>query len=165
MTDLKKKIIDLAKEATGDNEVAVAGDFQPKGLTWKRAAAVGAGSLIGSELGGDDALASTLGASAGYMVGQYAGTSGNIPPVVILAASKSKLYVLTTNNAKGIILAKSLVLLDTLDRENLVVETKQKVTVRTLVIKDEKSGHEYKLEGRRMTFHHMNDLIDTLALE
>lgn len=165
MTDLKKKLIDLAREATGDSEVTVAGDFQPKGLTWKRAAAAGAGSLIGSELGGNNALGASIGASAGYMVGQYAGTSGNTPPIVVLAASKSKLYVLTTNNAKGIILTKNLVLLDTLERENLVVETKQKVTVRTLVIKDEKTGHEYALEGRRMTFHHMNDLIDALSLE
>ena len=46
--DLKQELIDLAREATGDNEITVAGDFQPKGLTWKRAAAAGAGSLVGS---------------------------------------------------------------------------------------------------------------------
>ncbi len=59
-------------------------------------------------------------------------------------------------------LGKSLVLLDTMNIDDISIETKQKVTVRTLVIKDDKTGHEYKLEGRRLTLHHMNDLIDAL---
>ena len=163
MTDLKKKLIDMAKEVTGDNTIVAAGDFQPKGLTWKRAAAAGAGSLAGSEISGGDSTAAALGSSVGYIMGTYAGSSGSIPPVVVLAASPENLYVMTTTNAKGIILAQGLTLLDTLERENLLVEAKQKVTVRTIIIKDESTGHEYKLEGKRLLFHHMNDIIDTLA--
>ncbi len=98
--ELKKKLISISVEATKDKSISVAGDFQPKGLTWKRAAAAGAGSLIGSEVSNDDALATAIGAGTGYMAGQYAGTSGNTPPVVVLAASPEKLYVLTTNNSK-----------------------------------------------------------------
>jgi hypothetical protein len=39
----------------------------------------------------------------------------------------------------------------------------QKVTVRTAVIMDTSTGHEYKIEGKRILFHHMNDLLDALA--
>jgi hypothetical protein len=45
-----------------------------------------------------------------------------------VAASPTQLYLMTSNNAKGIILAKHLVLLNTLDRENLTVEMHQRAT-------------------------------------
>ena len=159
--NLKQKLIDLSREATGDPEITVAGDFQPKGLTWKMAAGAAAGSLAGDAVGGD--LAQAVGAGAGATAGYYAGTSGELPPVVVLAASPDKLYVMTSNNAKGIILAKHLVMLDTFDRDNLSVEMHQKVTVRTAVIKDESTGKEVKIEGKRILFHHMNDVLDALA--
>jgi hypothetical protein len=158
--DLKQKLVDLAREATGDQEIVVAGDFQPKGLTWKRAAGAAAGAAAGSAV--NDGLGD-VGAALGYAAGSLAGTSGQLPPVVVLAASPSKLYVMTSNNAKGIILAKHLVLLGTLDRDNLRVEMHQKATVRTAVITDESTGAEYKLEGKRILFHHMNDMLDALA--
>ncbi len=85
--------------------------------------------------------------------------------MIILAASPTKLYLMTSNNAKGIILAKHLLLIDTLDRANLTVELKQKATVRTAVITDESNGHEYKIEGKRILFHHMNDMLNALALD
>ena len=159
--DLKQKLIDLAREATGDPEITVAGDFQPKGLTWKMAAGAAAGSVIGDAVGDD--LGQVIGTGAGGAAGYYAGTSGDLPPVVVLAASPSKLYVMTSNNAKGIILAKHLVPLETFDRDNLSVEMHQKVTVRTAVIKDEATGKELKVEGKRILFHHMNDMLDALA--
>jgi hypothetical protein len=156
--DLKQKLLDLAREATGDPEITVAGDFQPKGMTWKVAAGAAAGSVLGDQVG-----AAGLGAAGGAAAGHYAASSGDLPPVVVLAASPSKLYLMTSNNAKGIILAKHLVLIDTLDRANLSVELKQKATVRTAVITDESTGHEYKLEGKRILFHHMNDMLDALG--
>jgi hypothetical protein len=161
--DLKQKLIDLAREATGDQTITVAGDFQPKGLTWKRAAGAAAGSIAGDAVGGD--VGQGIGTMAGFAVGNRAGTSGDLPPVVVLAASPSKLYLMTSNNAKGIISAKHLVLLDTLERENLSVEMHQKATVRTAVITDESTGNEYKIEGKRILFHHMNDMLDALAAD
>jgi hypothetical protein len=160
--DLKQKMIDMAREATGDQEITVAGDFQPKGLTWKRAAAAGAGSVLGDAIGGGDNWASTAGATGGYMVGSMAGTSGELPPVIVIAASPSKLYLFTSNNGKGMMLAKSLLLIDTLHRSHLTFELKQRVTTRTIVITDESTGHEYAMEGARLGFHHMNDLLDLL---
>jgi hypothetical protein len=159
--DLKAKLLELSREATGDPEIVVAGDFQPKGLTWKRALGTAAGSVVGDAIGGD--VGQALGAGAGYIGGDYVGTSGELPPVVVLAASPSKLYLMTSNNAKGIILADHLVLLDTIDRDHVRVEMHQKATVRTAVVTDESNGHEYRLEGRRILFHHMNDMLDALA--
>jgi hypothetical protein len=159
--DLKQKLLDLSREATGDPDIVVAGDFQPKGLTWKRAVGTAAGSAVGDAIGGD--VGQALGAGVGYVGGNYAGTSGELPPVVVLAASPAKLYLMTSNNAKGIILARHLVLLDTIDRNDVRVEMHQKATVRTAVITDESNGHEYRLEGRRILFHHMNDMLDALA--
>jgi hypothetical protein len=160
LMDLKQKLIDLAREATGDNEISVAGDFQPKGMTWKVAAGAAAGSVLGDAVGDDTAQA--IGTMGGAAAGRYAATSGELPPVIVLAASPHKLYLMTSNNAKGIILAKHLVLLDTLDRDNLSVEMHQKATVRTAIITDQSTGHEYKIEGKRILFHHMNDMLDAL---
>jgi hypothetical protein len=158
--DLKQKLIDLAREATGDADITVAGDFQPKGMTWKMAAGAAAGGVLGSSVD-----AGGLGAAGGSMAGKLAASSGDLPPVVVLAASPEKLYLMTSNNAKGIILAKHLVLIDTLDRAHLSVELKQKATVRTAVITDESTGREYKIEGKRILFHHMNDMLNALALD
>ncbi|RPI08778.1 MAG: hypothetical protein EHM63_05745, partial [Actinobacteria bacterium] len=99
MTDLRKKLLDMAIEATGDKEITVAGDFEPKGLTWKRAAGAAAGAALGDEIGEGWGA---IGAMAGAQAGQIAGTSGDLPPVVVMAASPTKLYLFTTNNAKGI---------------------------------------------------------------
>lgn len=159
MADLKQKLIDLSREATGDDEITVAGDFQPKGLTWKMAAGAAAGAAAGGAVDAEG-----VGAATGALAGRYVGTSGALPPFVVLAASPTKLYVLTSNNAKGIFLSKHLVPLDSFDRENLSVELHQKVTTRTAVIKDEASGQEIKVEGKRILFHHMNDMLDALAL-
>ena len=161
--DLRQKLIDLSREATGDPTVTVAGDFQPKGMTWKVAAGAAAGSVLGDAAGGD--VGQAIGSAGGYAAGRYAATSGELPPVIVLAASPTKLYLMTSNNAKGIILAKHLILIDTLDRENLTVEMHQKVTTRTAVITDTSNGHEYKIEGKRILFHHMNAMLDALAAD
>lgn len=160
--DLKQKLLDLAREATADPTIVAAGDFQPKGMTWKVVAGAAAGSALGEAVGGD--VGQSIGTAGGYMTGRYAATSGQLPPVIILAASPTKLYLMTSNNAKGIILAKHLLLIDTLDRANLEVEMHQKMTVRTAIITDTATGHEYKIEGKRILFHHMNDLLDALEI-
>jgi hypothetical protein len=161
--DLRQKLIDLSREATGDPAVAVAGDIQPKGMTWKVVAGAAAGSALGNAVGGD--VGQSIGTAGGYTAGRYAATSGELPPVIVLAASPTKLYLMTSNNAKGIILAKHLLLIDTLDRANLSVEMHQKATVRTAVITDTATGNEYKIEGKRILFHHMNSMLDALAAD
>ncbi len=157
--DLRKKLLDMAQEATGDPGIAAVGDFQPKGMTWK----VGLGAAAGAALGDVVGDFGAIGAAGGAVAGRVAASSGQLPPVIVLAATPSKLYLMTTNNAKGIILAKGLILLDTLERDHLTVQLKQRVTTRTVVITDESTGHEYKMEGKRIVFHHMNEVLDLLG--
>ena len=91
-----------------------------------------------------------------------------MPPVIVLAASPTKLYLMTSNSAKGIIPAEAppnLLLIETLDRASLSVEMHQKAIVRSAVITDSSTGHEYKIEGNRILFHHMNDMLDALAAD
>ena len=94
-------------------------------------------------------MGQALGAGAGYAGGTFAGTLGDLPPVVVLAASPSKLYLMTSSNDKGIILAKHLTLLDTINRDDIRVEMHQKATVRTAVITDESgvSGATFSVSG------------------
>jgi hypothetical protein len=157
--DLRKKLLDMAREATGDRDIQAVGDFQPQGMTWKVGTGAAAGAVLGDAVGdfGD------IGTVGGAIAGRTAATSGQLPPVIVAAATPDKLYLMTTNNAKGIILAKGLIMIDTLDRENLTVQLKQRVTTRTVVITDESTGHEYKMEGKRIIFHQMNEVLDLLG--
>ena len=159
--DLKKKLLDMAHETTGDPDIVAAGDFEPKGMTWK----VGLGAAAGAALGDAVGNLGDVGALGGALAGRTVATSGELPPVIVAAASPTKLYLMTTNNAKGIILAKGLILIDTLERDHLTVELKQRITTRTVVITDDSTGHEYKMEGKRIIFHHMNDVLNVLAGE
>lgn len=160
--DLKQKTIDLAKEATGDDQIIVAGDFQPKGMTWKRAAGAAAGSLAGSAVSGGNTWAQTAGAVGGMAAGTLASATKGVPPVAVLAASPTKLYLLATTHGQGMLLAKELELLDTIDRTNMTLTIKNRVSTRTIVITDDTTGHEYGLEGMKLGFHHMNDLLNLL---
>jgi hypothetical protein len=61
--DFKQKLIDLSREATGDDNITVAGDFQPKGMTWKVVAGAAAGAVLG------DAVSRNLGQSISTAAG------------------------------------------------------------------------------------------------
>ncbi|MGB9357372.1 MAG: hypothetical protein WCC01_02340 [Acidimicrobiia bacterium] len=159
-----EKMVAMAVEATGDESIFVAGDFQPKGMTWKRAAGTAAGSALGGAVSGGDAIARTAGAIGGFAAGTLAtaGTNPDLPPFVVLAASPDKLYVLTHKRGMGAFLSRHLELLHVLDREDLVVTLKKRATVRTAIIEDEATGYQLKLEGVKLGFHHMNDILNDL---
>ena len=159
-----EKMVAMAVEATGDESIFVAGDFQPKGMTWKRAAGTAAGSALGGAVSGGDAIARTAGAIGGFAAGTLAtaGENPDLPPFVVLAASPDKLYVLTHQRGMGAFLSRHLELLHVLDREDLIVTLKKRATVRTAIIEDEATGYRLKLEGVKLGFHHMNDLLNDL---
>ena len=159
--DLKQKLVDMAIEATGDKEIFVAGDFEPKGMLWKKSAGAAAGSLVGGAVSGGNSWARTAGAAGGIAVGSLASGKGQ-PPVVVLAATPSKLYVLATSMGQGMLLAKHLELLNTMDRDDLTVTIKKRAMTRTVVIEDESGGGKIELEGLKLGLHHMNDLLNVL---
>ena len=159
-----EKMVAMAVEATGDDTIFIAGDFQPKGMTWKRMAGAAAGSVAGGAATGGDSWARAAGATGGMALGTLAsaGTNPDLPPFVVLAASPDKLYVLTHKRGKGEFLARHLEVLHVLDREDLIVTLKKRATVRTAIIEDEATGYQLKLEGVKFGFHHMNDLLNDL---
>jgi len=155
-------MIDMAIEATGDAEIFVAGDFQPKGMMWKQAAGAAAGSLIGGAVGDGNSWASAAGAAGGMAVGSLAAGKGK-PPVIVLAATPTKLYVLATKMGQQVFLmAKHLDVLNVMERENLTVTIKKRAATRTVVIEDESNEGKIELEGLKLGFHHMNDLLNVL---
>jgi hypothetical protein len=162
MVDLKKKLVDLAREATGDDEILVAGDFEPKGMLWKRSAGTAAGSLVGGAVSDGNTWAQVAGAAGGYAAGTLAGESKGVPPVVVLAATPSKLYVLADPSARGILLAKNLAVLHVVDRNKMTVTLKNRIQTRTVIIEDEQTGDRFELEGMKLGLHHMNDLLNLL---
>ncbi len=159
--DLKQKMVDMAREATGDDEIFVAGDFQPKGMVWKRAAGAAAGAVIGGAVSDGNSWGQMAGATGGIAVGSLAAGKGK-PPVVVLAATPTKLYVLATKMGQGMLLAKHLELLNVMDRDQISVTIKKRIQTRTVVIEDESNGGKIELEGLKLGFHHMNDLLNVL---
>ncbi|MGI9665706.1 MAG: hypothetical protein ACR2N2_01215 [Acidimicrobiia bacterium] len=158
----KEKLVQMSVEATGDDEILVAGDFQPKGMTWKRAAGAAAGSLAGGAVSGGDSWAQAAGAAGGMAVGTLASAGKGVPPVVVLAATPTKLYILATKMGQATLLARHLEVLHVLDRDDLAVTLKKRATVRTAIIEDEATGERFELEGVKFGFHHMNDLLNEL---
>lgn len=158
-----EKLIAMAKEATGDDEIFVAGDFEPKGMMWMSMAGAAAGSLAGDTASGGNSWASAAGATGGVAVGSLAaGASTHLPPKVILAATPTKLYALATPVGRGHLFAKNLEVLSTMDRSQLTITLKKRVATRTAEIEDESTGEVLKLEGVKFGFHHMNDLLNEL---
>jgi hypothetical protein len=160
--DLKQKMIDLAREATGDDEIFVAGDFQPKGMLWKRAAGTAAGSLAGGAVSDGDTWAQAAGAVGGYAAGTLASSGKGVPPVCVLAASPTKLYVLATSHGQGMLLVKHLEVLEVFNRNELTITVKNRIQTRTAIIENEETGARIELEGLKLGIHHMNDLLNVL---
>ena len=142
--DLKQNLIDLAREATGDSDIAVAGDFTAEGPDVEERGWCGCRFSDRRRCGRRRGAGDRAGAGA---------ATGSRPAL-------PRLCLMTLDNAKGIILAKHLVVTDTLDRERLDVEMQQKMTVRTAVVTDTSTGNEYEIEGKRILFHHMSDMLD-----
>lgn len=158
----QEKLIARAIAATGDDEIYVAGDFEPKGMLWKRSAGAAAGSLVGGAATGGDSWGRAAGAAGGLAVGTLASSGKGVPPVVVLAATPTKLYLLATPNGMSNLFNRHLEVLHALDRENLVVTLKKRMSVRTAIIEDEATGDRFELEGVKFGFHHMNDLLNDL---
>ena len=162
----KQKLVDMAVEATGDEEIFVAGDFEPKGMMWKRAAGAAAGSALGGAVSDGNSWARAAGAAGGVAAGTLAsGASTHLPPFVILAATPTTLYVIATPIGRGQLFARNLEPLAALDRNHLTVTLKKRMATRTAVIEDESTGEVFELEGVKFGFHHMNDLLNEIDQE
>ena len=88
----KDKLVKMAIEATGDAQIFVAGDFEPKGMMWKRAAGAAAGSALGGAVSDGSSWGRAAGVAGGVAAGTLAsGASTHLPPFVVLAATPTTL--------------------------------------------------------------------------
>lgn len=163
--DLKQKMIDLAREATGDDEIGAAGEFQPKGMLWKQAAGAAAGSLAGGAATGGNQWGQTAGAMGGAAAGTLASTGKGVPLEVVIAASPTKVYLLSTRHDTSVMLSRSLDLLHVIDREQMSVTIKKRMMTRTIIIEDEATGEKYEMEGLKLGFHHTSAVLDLIEMD
>ncbi|MGA9275732.1 hypothetical protein [Ilumatobacter sp.] len=136
MTDVHDRLVELARIATDDDDIVAAGDFLPKGTTWKSGGF--GGQYIGRGMGmvaapiisdtDEDALA-IVGLTGTTRT--LADKQGN--PVIVLAASPTTLHLLVTESAMhGPTRTKALTAVGQLDRAGLDVHVGQRLSVRTL---------------------------------
>ncbi len=160
-----KKMVAMAIEATNDESIFVAGDFQPKGMAWKQVAGGTAGSAIGDAVAGGAALGETLGAAVGFAAGTLAtsATNAKLPMFVVLAASPTKLYVLSRQRHHGELLAHHLGQLHMMERAGLVVTLGGGATVRTAIVEDPASNCRLELEGVKYGAHANEEILNELS--
>lgn len=152
-------LLDGARRATRDDDVAVAGIFLPRGFVGRSVL----GSFLGSAAGAmADSAGQTMGATLGAATGMATVSDGGIR--FIVAVSPHRVYVLHPEGFGGTRKGQ-LELLHTFDRSCLHVEVKARATVRILVLEDAEEGSRIELEGSLAHFKHANDVIHALVID
>ena len=163
-------LLELARRATGDDTLVAAGDFLPKGTTWKsggfggQTIGRGMGSIATPALAGSQPSPDDL-ATVGLVTGErrtLAEQLGN--PVIVVAVSPERVYLLTTEGAlHGARRAEELHHVVTLDRRDLKVVTKHRLSVRTLVVTERSTDRTFALEGKRLGRHGVASVLSALG--
>lgn len=163
-------LLELARRATGDDTLVAAGDFLPKGTTWKsggfggQTIGRGMGSVATPALAGSQPSPDDL-ATVGLVTGErrtLAEQLGN--PVIVVAVSPERVYLLTTEGAlHGARRAEELHHVVTLDRRDLKVVTKHRLSVRTLVVTERSTDRTFALEGKRLGRHGVASVLSALG--
>lgn len=157
----EEHLVNGARKATGDDDIAVAGIFLPRGFVGR--------TVLGASLGGT--VGGNLLGQIGEAVGGAAGAAGGMASAgrehgvrLIVAVSPRHVHVLHPEGLGGTS-AERLSLIHTFDRTRLQVEVKARVTIRILVLEDTDSDSRIELEGSRAYFKHANDVIHALVID
>ena len=147
-----------AIQATGDDSISDVAVLQPKGT----AAATGAGAAAGSLAGGGAAgnWGSAFGAAGGAAAGKaLLGVGKDLPPRICVAISPDEVYLfgMKTHGTSLDPIAK-------IDRDKLGVEIHQRMTVRTIVLEDIETGHQFPLEAPKLNFYHAKAMVELLKV-
>lgn len=143
-----------AQAVIGEDEILDVAVVVPRGST--KASVLGA--IVGSQLGGDNAMAWGIG---GAMLGQRvnSATKGSYPSVV-LALSESRLYVLGREKSGVVGGWKKVHRVGQIDRADLAVTQRRSGTVRVLELTDTTSGATLEFEVMNVGNLGLKDLIE-----
>lgn len=154
----EEKLMAAAIEATGDDGISDVAVLQPKGTAAATGAGAAAGSLVGGGTAGD--WGSAFGAAGGAAAGKtLLGMGKDFPPRICVAISPSEVYLfgMKTHGTSLDPLAK-------IDRDKLGVEVHQRMTVRTIVLEDLETGHQFPLEAPKLNFYHAKAMVELLKM-
>ena len=148
---LEQKIVDLARAATGDDSIFVAGDFLPTDLVVNHFADASDG------VAGTDAIAAD--------VDTWGGSHGGRDrlPLVVAAVSPNTLYLLVTEPGKGILTADRFDLVEAIDRGSLRVRTAERDGSHEVIVQDALAIREFTMDGGQAGSHFMTDVLDALS--
>jgi hypothetical protein len=101
-----------------------------------------------------------FGATGGAAAGKaLLGIGKGLPPRICVAISPSEVYLfgMETHGTSLDPLAK-------IDRDKLGVEVHQRMTVRTIVLEDLETGHQFALEAPKLNFYHAKAMVELLKV-
>ncbi len=163
-------LLELARRATGDDTLVAAGDFLPKGTTWKsggfggQTIGRGMGSVATPALAGSQPSPDDL-ATVGLVTRGAPHPRGAArQPRHCRRGLAERVYLLTTEGAlHGARRAEELHRVVTLDRRDLKVVTKHRLSVRTLVVTERSTDRMFALEGKRLGRHGVASVLSALG--
>jgi hypothetical protein len=155
----EEKLMAAAIEATGDDSISDVAVLQPKGTAAATGAGAAAGSLVGGGATGSN-WGSAFGATGGAAAGKaLLGMGKDLPPRICVAISPNEEYLFGMK-AHG----DSLDPIAKIDRDKLGVEVHRRMTVRTIVLEDLETGHQFALEAPKLNFHHAKAMVELLKM-
>jgi hypothetical protein len=156
----EEKLMNAVIAATGDDSITDVAEFNPKGSAGASAAGAAAGSLAGGAATGGNSWGQGFGAAGGAAAGRaLMGMGKDLPPRVAVAISPDEVYLLGMN-AMGYHVDP----IAKIVRSQLGVEVHQRVSVRTVVLEDLDTGHQFPLEVKRLNFYHAKAMVELLML-
>lgn len=155
----KENMIRGAIEATGDEEITVAGLFVPRGLVGRIAVGAIAGGFVGS-------IAGPAGSAAGTAIGAGAGAAsvGQDGLSWVVAVTPTKVHVLNRPFSPSSDARSVQTLIHTYDRTDLTVEVKTRAFVRVVVLDDNEGEARVELEAARPR-QYSSEVIHALVIE
>jgi hypothetical protein len=156
----EEKLMNAAIAATGDESNTDVAEFNPKGAVGATAAGAAAGSIAGGAATGGNNWGQSFGAAGGAAAGRaLIGMGKDLPPRICVAVSPDEISLFGMN-AMGYHVDP----IARIDRDQLGVEVHQRVSVRTVVLEELETGHEFPLEVKRLNFYHAKAMVELLMM-
>lgn len=140
-----------------EDEVTVAGQFDPRGHT----GGLFLGGMVGGDLGGTlGGLGEAVGVGVGSIAGMHAADAASgLPERMLVGVSTTAVYGFAASSRRS----EPTALAFRVARAELTVKVHQRANVRILELIHEDSGSTIELEGNRIPVTHSHDVIEALS--